>query len=277
MKPKYSVIIPHYRQLDQLSLCLQSLNRQSIDNNEFEIIVIENEQFSEKTQLLIKKYPAVKWLVNNEKLNPYTSRNIGIKESLGEVLCFLDASCQADTHWLEEINTLLDSGAVIIAGHFEVTPFNEALNSWVHPLLYLNNEKNVKNQFGVAAGNLVVHKNLFSELGGFPDEINSGNDILWTKKALKKGYKIHYGDLVKVLYPGYEFEQLKKKVIKYSGGTKKHFKPNWKTKLLGLLPMRTSNFNNALRYRKIDTLSIIKKLKLYYWIWKIKCLYAKGL
>ena len=94
-KYKFSIIIPTFKRRKKLRRAIDSVIAQTIDN--WEIIVIDNNS-NDGTKELIKSYKNKKikfYLINNEG-NIAKSRNLGILESNGNYLAFLDS----DDSWL---------------------------------------------------------------------------------------------------------------------------------------------------------------------------------
>jgi len=95
-KIKYSVIIPYYKKKDSFERCLNSLVNQEFKN--FEIIIVDdasNDNVSflidaYKEKFLLLKIP-FKFIILSNNKGPSYARNVGIKESIGEYLAFLDA------------------------------------------------------------------------------------------------------------------------------------------------------------------------------------------
>ncbi len=237
----------------------------------FEIIVVDNNSTSIDT--LKSEFQSINWL-SNEILNPYVSRNLGIEKALGEFIGLLDAKCKPSPTWLQTGLTKLKRGSIsIIAGAYNVIPATSSGKDLVYGLLYLNNQKNVLKGYGVTTGNLLIRKSVFTEIGLFNRKFVSGNDIEWTQRALKSGYKIIYFPETSVEYAGQSFDQMCDSVKKYmtgitaqNGSTLQHISSIFKY----LLPMRIKNFKEALQYRNLDKLSWKNKCYLWLLVWNMK-------
>ncbi len=216
--------------------------------------------------------------ISTDTANPYTSRNIGIEASKGGVIGFLDAKCIPSAKWIDQAMTSLTSDErTIIAGRYDVIANSEALKDQAYGLLYLNNHKNVTKGYGVTTGNLWAPKSAFLDLGYFADQFVSGNDILWTKNAIKKGYKIMYAEHAIVVYEGQSYEKLKGSIEKYFTGIAIQHKNNKKglfSRLAYLakqfMPMRFSNFQESIDYRGLNKRSWLDKTYLWFIIWRLK-------
>ena len=82
-----SVILPVYNSEKFIARCLRSLSRQSINKNNYEIIVI-NDCSTDKSLIEIKKFKQKNLkIINNEKnLGLAKSLNIGIRNAKGSLV-----------------------------------------------------------------------------------------------------------------------------------------------------------------------------------------------
>jgi len=96
--PFFSVVIPTYNREELIERVLNSVLKQTF--TDFEIIIVDNCS-TDKTVSIIqgiqKDHPIINLICNSENLERCISRNIGIHQSKGEYICFLDS----DDFWLE--------------------------------------------------------------------------------------------------------------------------------------------------------------------------------
>jgi glycosyltransferase involved in cell wall biosynthesis len=105
MKLVASVIIPTYKDWDDLECCLQALSKQDYPRELFEIIVVNND-IGVSVPKKFDTYKFVKF-VSESKPGSYAARNRGISVSSGRVLAFTDSDCVPDKYWLRNgINSL---------------------------------------------------------------------------------------------------------------------------------------------------------------------------
>ena len=87
-----SVIIPYYKKIDHIEKTIQSVLDQTFED--FEIIVIYDDNIKndlKQIEKFIKNNPKIKIINNNINLGAGISRNIGIKNSSGKIIAFLDS------------------------------------------------------------------------------------------------------------------------------------------------------------------------------------------
>ena len=95
--PLVSVVVCTYNRAFYLRRCIQSLVEQSYSNME---IIIVNGPSTDNTEDVLCQYPEIK-VINQKKLNGLSAaRNLGIKESRGEIIAFIDDDAVADKDWI---------------------------------------------------------------------------------------------------------------------------------------------------------------------------------
>ena len=95
-----SVIIPYYGEREALDRCLLSLSRQSLNQDEFEVIVVNNDPGS-KLVLPSGIRCANVTVVEEQRPGSYAARNRGVQQARGRWLAFTDTDCVPDEKWLE--------------------------------------------------------------------------------------------------------------------------------------------------------------------------------
>jgi len=258
-----------------LEKCLAALYTQDVDTL-VEIIVVDNDTPEFTIEDWENRHPKVSWYRNTKKRNPYTSRNIGISKARGRFLAFIDVKCAPEPVWLRKMISAFDSDHLIIAGHYKLDYKSDAIQDKVYGMLYLNTEKNVRKRYGVTAGNLLVERSVFDKIGDFQDSVISGNDIVWSLKALNSGIKIRYEPEAIIIYPAQTWAELKVSVQKYASGVA-HISPSPRPGLAAFLPLRYSTFVAHLHHRSLENLSIWRKLQLWLYTWVMKAKYSLAL
>jgi len=233
-----SVIIPTYNNCKLLKKALISLRNQTFIHNNFEIIVVDNAS-TDDTAAIVKQFQ----VENNDLLVKYfyepipgllSGRHRGIKESCGELLCFIDEDIQADKDWLVAIyETFKTTDVQLVTG-------KNLPNYESKPPEWLNSMWN-KNVFGINCGelslidfgdeeidiparfvwglNYSIRRCAVLQLGGFnPDAVppnyqkyqGDGESGL-SFKAEQKGYKARYNPKVLV----HHFVPKKRMTVEY--------------------------------------------------------------
>lgn len=97
-----SVIIPTYNRNDLLALCLDRLDpsRQTLNSDQYEVIITDDGKNQQAKQLIKENYPWAKWVAGPQK-GPAANRNYGAKNAKGEWLIFIDDDCLPTKQILE--------------------------------------------------------------------------------------------------------------------------------------------------------------------------------
>jgi glycosyltransferase involved in cell wall biosynthesis len=100
MRNKFSVIINTCNRSAYLENCLQSLRQQR--NSEFEVIVVNGPSTDNTWEICKRNSLDIKYFECPD-LNLSVSRNIGIKNSSGDICAFIDDDAVAYPDWLEKL------------------------------------------------------------------------------------------------------------------------------------------------------------------------------
>ncbi len=98
-----SVIIPSYRPQSYTVECLESLKRQTLSPEEFEILVILNGEREPYYDFLQSVMPANGRLLYSPVASACSSRNMGLDNARGEYICFIDDDDKVSPTYLEQL------------------------------------------------------------------------------------------------------------------------------------------------------------------------------
>jgi glycosyltransferase involved in cell wall biosynthesis len=209
MSNTISVIIPVYNAENTIDRCLKAcLNQAGIDENSYEIIVVDNAS-TDSTQKLLKdyanKYDKIKY-VHESKRSSYAARNKGIKKASGKYLIFVDIDNVPVKTWLSsymDYSKKLEQNGVrsfLIGGAVEVKIQNENNAYEVYDKLnFLDQERLVKQEKFAVTANLLVERGVFELVGEFDSDLISGGDREFGQRASAK-FRIYYSPKAKVTH-----------------------------------------------------------------------------
>jgi|SRR5579863_4789034 len=105
VKYALTVVIPTYNRCELLKFSLHSINRQSADPRSFEVIVVDDGS-SDATRSAVEEFPAkfaLRYLYQADLgYRVASARNLGITESAGEIVLFLDSGVLLATDAIEK-------------------------------------------------------------------------------------------------------------------------------------------------------------------------------
>ncbi|MFN3514874.1 MAG: glycosyltransferase [Phenylobacterium sp.] len=198
--PKVSVIVPHYNDLAGLEICLQTLERQTLPRDQFEIVVADNASPQGEAAVAGVIAGRARLVIVREK-GAGPARNGGVAASRGEMLAFIDSDCQAEPEWLEQgLAALADYD--FIGGRVKVLVDDPARMTGAEAFerVFAFDFKTYITKKGfTGSGNLFCPRSLFEEVGGFRTGLSE--DLEWSHRARAAGYRLGYAPLAVVGHP----------------------------------------------------------------------------
>lgn len=190
MSRLFSVIIPNLHS-PVINRTIASLEQQSFDPKEFEIVVVGMDKYG-----LVQESERVRFIRTTQPLSPARARNLGASQTEGEILAFIDADCIAHPDWLQVIASRFENPEVqVLGGGVEI----EAKNYWtLSDNLALFYEYLANNAPGtrqiLPSLNFIVRRQVFSKLGGFNVKypFPAGEDADLTLRLRRAGYTLHF-------------------------------------------------------------------------------------
>lgn len=184
---RFSIVIPAYNEEDYLPHCLKALQRQTI--NEFEIIVV-NDDSTDRTEAVATELGATVISIDNSGGKIGLVRHYGCKAAKGDIICNLDADCEPEPDWLEQIHRAFTYNTVLVAGPIQAN--DKGLRGKIF-FFMANLVFHIANFLGIPGGfgcNLAIKKDVYNKIGGFDTSVHVGEDTGLARKASKHG-KIH--------------------------------------------------------------------------------------
>jgi len=181
---KISFIVPMYNSAEYVSLCLEAICRLK-KHCDLQLISIDNGS-SDDTVDIAKKFS------NDVVILPDATiakmRNEGVKISKGELIAFIDSDCIVSERWLLSIQKCFSKydhiGAV--GGYYGLGDSPSWVEQTWHSL-----KNNVTGDVSfLSAVNMVIRKKIFCSIGGFNDEMTTGEDWKLCSRLIEKGYRV---------------------------------------------------------------------------------------
>ncbi|MBI5002983.1 glycosyltransferase [Candidatus Woesearchaeota archaeon] len=207
---KVSVIVVTLNEEKNISSCLESLLKQDVPKESYEVLIVDGGS-KDATQSLVKKAQeqhANLHFHSKEKGSITECRNIGIKNAKYDFIAFTDADCIVPEDWLRRLRQGFSRHAVgnpMLAGvgganipPKDATVFQEAIgiafNSMLGSLGSIQAQPMKKNKpvFSISCANSLHQKKALLDVGMFSEELgNQGEDWDLGAKLKKKGYIVY--------------------------------------------------------------------------------------
>lgn len=195
-----SVVIPLYNKEKQIKRTLQTVLKQTFQKYE---IVIINDGSTDNSVVEVEKLkdPRIR-LVHQKNAGVSVARNKGIEEAKYELIAFLDADDEWQSEYLTSQYELYQKypECSIYACNYKFKDNNENISdTTIRKIPFREHDGILNNYFEVASCShpplwtsaVMVRKEAIKIIGGFPQGIKSGEDLLtWARLSLK--FKIAY-------------------------------------------------------------------------------------
>ena len=109
-KPLFSVILPAFNEGAHIGSCLDAISANMSDPAFTEILVIDNGSTDQTAMVVRSRGVRVIENTSGHRMNISSLRNMGARESAGDILVFLDADMLVPTDWLEKASLYFRNG-----------------------------------------------------------------------------------------------------------------------------------------------------------------------
>lgn len=201
---KISVIIPTRNRFDFINLLIGDLQNQTVSN--LEVIVVDQSDIKRPIENCIYIFTKTK--------GPCISRNIGVAESKGDLLVFLDDDARINPDFIYELT------APIIEGSFDAVAgaicdpdgnynskkekyLTQKTINFIKVLTSNPNSPESRISLSFPGGCSAILKKVIIEVGGFDesfDPTGAGEDREMAIKLYKNGYSTYYNARAKLLH-----------------------------------------------------------------------------
>jgi GT2 family glycosyltransferase len=189
--PRVTVVVASYNGAATLDQCLSSLER--LNYPDYEVIVVDDGSRDETAEIA-GRYPVLCISVENGGLS--RARNLGISESTGEIVAFLDSDAYADPDWLYFLVTALEEQGAVAVGGPNLSPVDDGFvaqcvdRSPGNPTHVLIGDELAEH---VPGCNMAFRKEALEAIGGF-DAVHraAGDDVDVCWKLLARGERIAF-------------------------------------------------------------------------------------
>ena len=184
MKPYFSIIVPVYNRIDEVSDLLESLTHQS--DNDFEIVLVEDGS-TEPCKAVADQYADRLNLQYYHKSNEGRSiaRNYGIVRANGDYFVFVDSDCVLPPDYIEQLHLSLrndysDCFGGPDAAHESFTDIQKAINYSMTSFLTTGGIRGGKVQlekFVPRTFNMGFSRKVYEKVGGFREMFSEDIDM----------------------------------------------------------------------------------------------------
>jgi len=173
-----SVVVPAYNEQELIAGCLDSLLKQTLDKDKYEIIVIDNNSTDLTAKIAMEKSVRVEKELTKGYVHAIRK---GIEVSQADIIAFTDADCRVPADWVAKILDDFSAAPDIIAvgGKLYFYDLNPILDSLIRLILYPMN--------ALPGNNMAIRREGLNRMGGINPQINLSVDFWLTTKLRRVG------------------------------------------------------------------------------------------
>ena len=189
-----SVIIPTYNRSDLLATCLRSLENQTLGNDRFEVLVI-NDGSSDDTIKILEAFSRSTSLhfryLSQENRGPGAARNRGATHATAEWVAFTDDDCIAEPEWLEELVNVIPADEQCAGGGGRTVRHRDGVvPEFIDHIGALNPQNLGHDIWFVITCNAFFRRAYLLEVGGFDERLTwaGGEEPLLCQQLEERGF-----------------------------------------------------------------------------------------
>jgi GT2 family glycosyltransferase len=187
--PEISVVVPSHDRPYRLRWLMNALEEQTLSPDRFEVLV-GHDSSGPETEELLRTHPlAAAGVLKGVQLAagsapPGANRNAALRLARAPVIAFTDDDCRPPRHWLEAaLEAVRRHPGAILQGRTRPDPHEDHLMQESHAQ---SQHIDPPSHFAQAC-NILYPRELVERLGGFDEELESGEDVDLAMRAMKAG------------------------------------------------------------------------------------------
>jgi len=124
-------------------------------------------------------------LISVPRMTISSARNIGVRNTKNELIAFIDADCVILPGWRKRVIHCISKGDIAAVGSRYHLPNNPNI---IEKVWYSQKIHEVSRAKYINSGNLVVKKKIFEKIGGFNEQLITGEDAELGWRLNRDGY-----------------------------------------------------------------------------------------
>jgi glycosyltransferase involved in cell wall biosynthesis len=180
---KISFIIPVLNGERYIKQCLDHIVEEM--DSEDEIIVVDNGS-TDRTLDIVREYEGVRILIYPE-ISIAALRNRGAEQAAGDLLAFIDSDCILCKGWRNAVEEAFSQEEVHAAGSSYMVRENPA---WIEAAWCQQVKRKVSKFYFVPSGNFAIRRNVFHDIGGFNENLQTDEDTEICRRLNDQDYSI---------------------------------------------------------------------------------------
>ena len=194
MTPHVSIIIVALNEAGNLARTLGAIRQMNCSPDDYEMIVVDGG--SADSTAAIARQAGARVVVAKGKNIP-ASRNIGVANATTPIVAFLDADCLVHPEWLNRGLKHFEGGRDLLVGSPAAVPENATwvqrlwADHWRLKALVASEGRTGPEIYRIlTTRNLFTTRRVIEAVGGFDEELNTGEDYYFCYRIHAKGFSV---------------------------------------------------------------------------------------
>ena len=202
---KYSIIIPCFNEEHVISNTLSSVQHAMGERCDVEILLMDNGS-TDASQSIAVSFGVTVCEIPGVKISAL--RNLGARKSVGKYLLFLDADIVVANNWFDQLDRFTDVNnsdyIADVVGFVDDVPPYAPWYARIWGLRASARRNKVMEIDSLPGRNLFVSKQWFDSVGGFNENLTTGEDKDFVMRLKKSGALVLSDPRLTMIHMGYE-------------------------------------------------------------------------
>jgi glycosyltransferase involved in cell wall biosynthesis len=186
-----SVVVPVRDEEESIRVLLEGLLSQTLPPNE---IVITDGGSIDATREIIEEFisgGAPVKLVREQAALPGRGRNVGVQHSQCEWIAFTDGGNRPEPDWLANLAAKVGDGPAVDVVYGSYEPVVDSFFCECAAIAYVPRPIEIEGRLTRSRfiASALMRRRVWEEVGGFPEHLRSGEDLLFMQKIDQKGFR----------------------------------------------------------------------------------------
>jgi len=194
---KTSLIFTTYNEEDFIAELMESIKKQTELPDE---IVVVDSFSKDNTVDIIKSFHLRNLKILRKECNISGGRNEAIKNTANGYILLTDAGCVLDKDWVKEMKQAFRGGGVdYVMGNFKPLKSKSFIGRGISAVSIQSAQRLSRDPYFASARSMAFKKNVWKEVGGFPEGVYTGEDTKFNIAVKNKRFKSVFAEKA-VLY-----------------------------------------------------------------------------
>jgi len=208
---KYSIIIPSFNRVDELTDLFKSIHKLDFPSERFEVVIADDGS-TDSTAEIVKEarrdYGYRLRYFTQQNQGPGAARNLGMDKADGDFFIFIDSDVTLPADWLQQIDHVLTEDKADAFGGPDTyldsfPPLLKAINYSMTSFITTGGMRGKKGKklarFYPRSFNMGLSRKLWQQIGGF-GSLRHGQDIEFSNRIIRSEAKVVYVNEAKVYH-----------------------------------------------------------------------------